>query len=419
MSIRREEIWTIKHKPKRIEDIVGNEEAKKAFLDWLNIWLKGKVPVKKAILLYGPPGIGKTLLAETAALQFNLELIEINAGDIYSVEFVKKTALATSKETSFVNKTKLILVDELDSIEGPKANYVLSVLVDLIKESRYPVVLIANDGWKPNLFQIRNLCLMIEMKRLSTRLIVNYLANICKKENLKYEEEALKIIAERSEGDMRSAILDLQFCSIYGRIGVREVNLLSPKDRQSDVFNSIRKLIYATNLFSAKSVLDEFPYDQDTLLLWIEENLFRFYTNPKDLALAYEKLSKADIYRARANKERYWRFLLYFSDLITAGVALSKSQKPTYAKMQFPQTLKVLSGQKRIRELRDALLEKISKKNHLSKSKALNEIFWYLPVMFKNEKFANDFIKKYEVNDELTDYLKNLSSNIDLKLKTK
>jgi replication factor C large subunit len=83
-------LWTIKHKPKTVEEIVGNEEGKKEFLNWLDIWIKGKIPVKKAVLIYGPPGIGKTLLVEVSAKQFNLELIEINAGDISSGEVVRK-----------------------------------------------------------------------------------------------------------------------------------------------------------------------------------------------------------------------------------------------------------------------------------------------------------------------------------------
>ncbi len=419
MSLKAREIWTIKHKPKRVEGIVGNEEAKKEFLDWLNVWLKGKVPVKKAVLLFGPPGIGKTLLVEVSSNQFGLELIELNAGDIHSLEVVKKTVIATSKEQSLVGKLKMIAIDEVDSIEGAGSNYIISLLVELINESRFPIVFIANDGWKPNLYPIRNACLMIEMKKLSPKLIEGYLIEICKKENVVYEESAIKIIAERAEGDMRSAILDLQFAAMLGKVGVSEVNIISSKDRQTDVFSAIRKLIYARSYFSAKSVLDEFPYDQDTLMLWIEGNIFKFYTNPKDLALAYDRLSKADIYRAKANRERYWRFLLYFADLITAGVALSKSTKPTYSQLQFPDVLKILSRQKRINEMKEMLLEKISKKNHISKRKAMSEIFWYLILMLKNEDFAEKFFKKYEINEELSSYLKNLSSNIELKIKPK
>lgn len=419
MSLRRE-IWTVKHKPKRVEEIVGNEEAKKEFLDWLNLWIKAKkAPAKKAVLLYGPPGIGKTLLVETAANEFGLELIEVNAGDIYSVEYLNKTVIATSKEQSLAGKMKIIMVDEVDSLEGPKANYAINTLLKLISIAEYPVVLIANDGWKPILMPFRNVCLMIEMKKLSEKLIAGYLITICKRENLEYEEAAIKIIASRAEGDMRSAILDLQFCSTLGRIGVKEVNLLSAKDRQTDVFTALRSLIYSTSYSSAKKIADEFPYDQDTLLFWISENIFRFYINPRDLALAFERLSKADIYRARANRERFWRFLLYFTDLITAGVALSKSQKPTYSKMQFPQTLRLLSKQRQMSEIKLSIFQALAKKNHLSKRKVMSELFWYFLIMLKNEDFAKKFFEEYELSEEAKEYLMNLSENIEIKIKKK
>jgi replication factor C large subunit len=398
-------LWTIKHKPKTVEEIVGNEEGKKEFLNWLDIWIKGKIPVKKAVLIYGPPGIGKTLLVEVSAKQFNLELIDINAGDIYSGEVVRKIALGTSKEKSFENKMKIILIDELDSIEGSKLNQSLPYILELIHESFCPVVLIANDGWKPELWQIRNVAYMIEMKKLNTKQIISYLEKICKEEKLEYEEAALKIIAERSEGDMRSAILDLQLVSVFKRVGVKEVNLLAPKDRQLDVFSVIRKIIYTTTFLSAKNAAEEFPYDPETLMLWINENIPRFYTNPIDLATAYDRLSQADIFKNIAEKQRYWRFLLYFIEEMTAGVALAKTTKPTHSYIQFPSTLKLLGKQKKTREIKKIFLEKIAKLTHMSTKKANTEQFWYFLILFKNDEFRKKAIRYLNLDKETQDYL--------------
>ncbi len=407
-------LWTIKHKPKTVEEIVGNEEGKKEFLNWLDIWIKGKIPVKKAVLIYGPPGIGKTLLVEVSAKQFNLELIEINAGDIYSGEVVRKIALGTSKEKSFENKMKIILIDELDSIEGSKLNQSLPYILELIHESFCPVVLIANDGWKPELWQIRNVAYMIEMKKLNTKQIISYLEKICKEEKLEYEEAALKIIAERSEGDMRSAILDLQLVSVFKRVGVKEVNLLAPKDRQLDVFSVIRKIIYTTTFLSAKNAAEEFPYDPETLMLWINENIPRFYTNPIDLATAYDRLSQADIFKNIAEKQRYWRFLLYFIEEMTAGVALAKTTKPTHSYIQFPSTLKLLGKQKKTREIKKIFLEKIAKLTHMSTKKANTEQFWYFLILFKNDEFRKKAIRYLNLDKETQEYLLNLSNNIKI-----
>ena len=42
-------LWVEKYRPQKIEDIVGNEEAKAAFIDWLKGKSRSK---KKAVLLY-------------------------------------------------------------------------------------------------------------------------------------------------------------------------------------------------------------------------------------------------------------------------------------------------------------------------------------------------------------------------------
>ena len=52
-------LWVEKYRPKSVSEIVGNEEAKTTFINWLE---KGKKRKKKAVLLYGPAGVGKTAL---------------------------------------------------------------------------------------------------------------------------------------------------------------------------------------------------------------------------------------------------------------------------------------------------------------------------------------------------------------------
>jgi replication factor C large subunit len=415
LSESRSQLWIIKHKPRRIEDIVGNEEAKEEYLEWLNIWLKGKPPIKKAVLIYGPPGIGKTLLVEVSAIQYNLELLELNAGDLEGSETIRKIALPFSSEESLERRKKLILIDEIDSIEGSKAPTILKSISDLIDQTKYPIALIANDAWNPELWQIRNKALMIEMKKLSSKQIISYLEKICKIENISYEFDALKIIAERASGDMRSAIIDLQIASIFGKIGLKEVNIAGAKDRQTDVFSVIRHIIYATTVSSARKAVDEYAYDPETLMLWIEENIHKFYTKYEDLELAYSRLAKADYYRTLANKKRMWRFLLYFLEMMTAGVALSKSTKPTYSKIEFPEILRLMSRQRKANDLRSIIISEIAKKCHMSMRKANTEMFWFLLLMLKNEEFKSKIYKKMGWNEDIQGYLNNLSQNLHIK----
>jgi replication factor C large subunit len=67
--------WTAKHKPRSTAEIVGNPSAIKALRGWLASWTKG-LPKKRAVFLYGPPGVGKTVTVEALANDLNMELVE-------------------------------------------------------------------------------------------------------------------------------------------------------------------------------------------------------------------------------------------------------------------------------------------------------------------------------------------------------
>jgi len=73
--------WVIKYRPKHVDEVVDQEEAKSQLLTWIESWLAGKVPSKRAALLYGPPGVGKTSLVEAIVRDYKLELLELNASD--------------------------------------------------------------------------------------------------------------------------------------------------------------------------------------------------------------------------------------------------------------------------------------------------------------------------------------------------
>lgn len=88
-------LWVEKYRPQKIADVIGNEEAKTAFVDWL----KSKRHTKKAVLLFGPPGVGKTTLVNAAANEFGFRVIEMNASDTRTEKAINKVA---GPATSFV-----------------------------------------------------------------------------------------------------------------------------------------------------------------------------------------------------------------------------------------------------------------------------------------------------------------------------
>ncbi len=202
--------WTEKYRPRRIADVVGNEEAKKKFVAWINQWLKGKVR-KKAVLLYGPPGCGKTSLVHALAHQFGWELIELNASDFRSRNAIRERVFNAARMGSlFGSRGKIILLDEVDGISAKEDTGGLSAILELVQISNFPVVLTANDPWDPKLRSLREACELIEFKKLKKREVMKVLEEICKKEGITCERHIISAIAQNSKGDLRAAINDLQ-----------------------------------------------------------------------------------------------------------------------------------------------------------------------------------------------------------------
>ena len=213
--LRNDLLWVEKYRPKKIEDIIGNEEAKATFIEWL----KSKRRSKKAILLYGPPGVGKTALVNAAAKEFGFTIIEMNASDTRSEKAINAVA---KPATSYValdnfstqNQTKgkgnLLFLDEVDGIAGNEDRGGVGAIIKIVEEARTPVIMAANDPDVEKLRPLKKVCLLVRFQQIRIPLVIALLQKICLLEHVKAEFEALERIAQNSRGDVRSAINDLQ-----------------------------------------------------------------------------------------------------------------------------------------------------------------------------------------------------------------
>ncbi len=134
--MRNDLLWVEKYRPKKIEDIIGNEEAKATFIEWL----KGKRKTKKAVLLYGSPGVGKTALVNAAAKEFGFTIIEMNASDTRSekaVNAIAKPATSYLALDTFTAESKgnLLFLDEVDGIAGNEDRGGVSAIIDIVEKS--------------------------------------------------------------------------------------------------------------------------------------------------------------------------------------------------------------------------------------------------------------------------------------------
>lgn len=400
--------WTVKHKPKSLSEIVGNKDAIQTFVEWIKSWEKG-IPKKRAAFLYGPPGVGKGVTVEALANDFKMELVEKNASDYRTESAINRFAGLASQYGSLFGGRRIVLLDEMDGLTGTADKGGVKAITDIIKTAQYPIVLIANNAYDPRFSNLRSYCLLIEFKKPPAGEVAKHLKHICTLEGIKAEENALKFIAQRSSGDIRSAVNDLQALAQGKKtLTYDDVSWLGYRDRQESIFTVLRMIIYGRTCANAKQAIDMADVDIDMLFEWVYENVPEHLTDPHDLARAMDALSMADVYLGRIRATFDWSLTRYVIDFMTAGVAMARQNTKTggWIPFKFPSRIQMLSRSKAERAMRLSIGHKIKRKCHISANRASKETLPYLKIIFKNNsEMAAGIAKWLDLDAEMVEYL--------------
>jgi len=402
--------WTVKYKPKSLSEVVGNRETIVKFEKWLKSWEKG-VPDQKAAFLHGPPGIGKTVTVEALANDLEMELIEKNASDYRTEDKIRQFAGLASQYRGFFGRKRLILLDEMDGVYGNVDRGAIPAITQIVKNTQCPVVLIANDFWDKKFvsFRDKKKYLILEFKKPPAGEVLKHLKRICTNESIAAEEEALKFIAQRSEGDVRSAVNDLQaLAQGKTRLAYNDVSWLAYRDRKDVIFTVLRIVLYSKSCVAAKQAIDMADVDLDMLFEWIYENTPHHFNVPNELAEAMEALAVADLYRGRIRRTQDWKLMRYVIDFMTAGVAMArdKSKPSGWIPFQFPQRIRKLSTSRAERQTKAEIGRKIKRRMHTSVAVALKDILPYVRVIFEsNPEMAVGLAEWFNFDEEEINYV--------------
>ncbi|KAM7259826.1 hypothetical protein ACFE04_015567 [Oxalis oulophora] len=268
--------WTEKYRPKVPTEIVGNQSLVTQIHNWLKSWNdqflhtgkkeKGKKQTdsgaKKAVLLCGVPGIGKTTSAQLVCKMLGFQAVEVNASDSRGKadnkiakgiggsnpnavkELVNNEALSVNMDWSKNPKTALIM-DEVDGMSAGDRGGVADLIAS-IKMSKIPIICICNDRYSQKLKSLINYCLVLTYRKPTKQQMGKRLMQIAKLEGLQVNEIALEELAERSNGDMRMAVNQLQYMSLSMSAikydDIRQRLLSSAKDEDISPFTAVDKL---------------------------------------------------------------------------------------------------------------------------------------------------------------------------------
>ncbi|MBI5884609.1 replication factor C large subunit [archaeon] len=397
-------LWTEKHFPKALDDFVGNAEIVDRTVDWAESWNKGLK--RKPLLFHGPSGSGKTCLALLACRHYGWDLFELNASDLRDKDAIERLCGSAALNSTFSGKPRLILLDEIDGLQSRDRGGHAAIM-KILKESQNPVILTANDLYADQkIAGIRFLCDCLQFKKINYLSIAKFLRAVAEQEGVKEENDALKMLARNSAGDLRSALLDLQCLALDDRkITDKEVNSLYIREKQENIFNVLRLLFKSRDFQSARQATANSEVDSDMLVKWVEENIPAEF-NSHDLPKAFEWLSRADLFDGRIYRRQHWGFKKYSKDLATAGVALSKSgHGNSFVRYSFPKILQFLKASKALRGLKKQVASKIGKKMHSSAREVIREDLPFFSLLMKDNEKASRLSALFDFNEDDLSFL--------------
>ena len=395
-------LFTIKYAPKNADQVFGQQLAVSQVRSFI---VDYKQQQRKAALLLGPIGCGKTISVYALAKELKYDVVELNSSDLRNAENITQFLNSALGQQSLFFTPKIVLIDEVDNISGVADRGCIPALIKAIEKSSFPVILTANDIEDSKFKALTKISQVIPYHKLQYRTVAHCLQWVCEQENINFDEKAVNSLARQVDGDMRAALIDLQGSSTTKHFTFTDASNLSDRKRTETILNALMIIFKSSSVENALSALENVDMEPRDIIHWIDENMPKEYLSAKALAKGYESLSRADVFQGRIMNRQHWRFLAYINDLLTAGISSAKEEKnPQFVPYQQTMRFLRLWQAKMKNAKKKEIAEKLALKIHTSTSVAEQQIP-YLQVMFK--KGAGITIaQELELNDEEVGWLK-------------
>ncbi|MBR5027401.1 DNA polymerase III subunit gamma/tau [Candidatus Saccharibacteria bacterium] len=217
-----------KYRPKTLAEVVGEEQVTKILENAIK-----EQKISHAYLFIGPRGCGKTSVARIFAHAINdfkyeleddyVDIIEIDAASNTGVDNIRelreKACIAPSK-----GKYKVYIIDEVHMLSKSAFNALLKTLEEPPKHVIF--IMATTDAYKVPV-TITSRAQTFTFKLADSKTMFDFLKEVCTKEKIKIDDDALKIVVSRGGGSFRDSLSLLDQVSTLSKDGISKELLIN------------------------------------------------------------------------------------------------------------------------------------------------------------------------------------------------
>jgi len=192
------------YRPKVFSDMIGQDAIVKTLSNAIK---NGSIP--QALLFCGPRGVGKTSCARILAKtindlkeNFEYNIFELDAASNNSVEDIRSIT-DQIRIPPQIGKYKVYIIDEVHMLSNAAFN---AFLKSLEEPPKHVVFILATTEKNKIIPTILSRCQIYDFKKVDIESITKLLSNICKDKKIKFDENSLSLIAQKSDGSIRDSL---------------------------------------------------------------------------------------------------------------------------------------------------------------------------------------------------------------------
>lgn len=233
MELEESSIWTEKYRPKKFEEVVGQDDIIKKVQ---NLSKAMNIP---HLLFAGPAGTGKSTLAlitvrELYGNNWKENYLELNASDERGIEVIRQKVKDFARTKALGNVPfKVIFLDEADALTKEAQQALRRTMENFTSTCRF----IMSCNYSSKIIDpIQSRCVVFRFKLLTKKDIEKRIRLIAEKEDIEINDKAIETLYEASEGDCRRVINLMQATSsISQSITPELINTLISAAKPSDI----------------------------------------------------------------------------------------------------------------------------------------------------------------------------------------